>query len=291
MTTSRSWIATFFQGMLKDDDFRNPEQFKYDEDKMHMLCGQIEKCPTSGKLHWQLFIKYRSPTRLSAVKKFFGLDSIHLEPKKFGKDEDMAKYCSKSETSIPGTYFEHGSIVSQGCRTDLKKTAEEISNGRKVDDIAIEDPTLYHQYGRTLNKLEDLALRKRVRTEMTKGIWYYGPTGTGKSHKAFEGFTPTTHYVHNVNDKGWWDGYTQQDTVIINDFRGEMKFAELLNLVDKWPHSVSRRNREPMPFISKTVIITSSIHPREVYLNACSADDRFDQLLRRFEIVELKAKF
>lgn len=290
--TSRSWIATFFKNeLLNDEDFKKHEQFTFDEEKMHMLCGQIEKCPSTGRLHWQLFIKYKNPTRLSAVKKHFGIPSIHLAPKTFGKDEDMAKYCSKSETSIPGTYFEFGTLVSQGTRTDLKKTTDEILAGKKVDDIAIENPTFYHQYGRTLNKIEDLALRKRVRTEMTKGIWYYGPTGTGKSHKAFEGFTPTTHYVHNVNDKGWWDGYTQQDTVIVNDFRGEMKFAELLNLVDKYPHSVPRRNREPMPFISKTVIITSSLHPRDVYMNACSVEDRFDQLLRRFEIVELTNKF
>lgn len=291
MSTARNWIATYFKpSHLSDEDFRDIKKlWTFDGEKMHMLCGQIEQCPTSGKLHWQVFFKYKSPVRLSAVKKAMGLDSIHLEAKTYGKDEDMAAYCKKSKTAVPGTYFEYGTLVSQGTRTDLKEIANSILNGeKKVDDITKENPVLFHQYGRTLNKIEDIRMRKVFRTEMTKGIWYYGQTGVGKSHKAFEGFNPETHYVHNVNDKGWWDGYLQQETVIINDFRGELKFQDLLTLVDKWPHSVPRRGREPIPFISKTVIITSSVHPREIYVHALCDEDRFDQLARRFEITKLE---
>ena len=143
----------------------------------------------------------------------------------------------------------------------------------------------YHQYGRTLNKIEDLAMRNKYRSEMTKGIWYWGETGVGKSHKAFEGFNPKTHYVL-PNDNGWWDAYTQQDTIIINDFRGEIRYNELLNLVDKWPFNVKRRNREPIPFISKTVIITSSLKPEDVYHNR-NDEDKIEQLLRRFEVIKV----
>jgi len=151
-----------------------------------------------------------------------------------------------------------------------------------VEEICINSPSIYHQYGRTLNKLEDIALRKKFRSWMTKGIWRYGPTGTGKSHMAFEGFHPETHYVY-PNDSGWWDGYVGQETVIINEFRGEIKYSELLDLVDKWPKTVKRRNREPVPFLAKTVIINSCKSPCEVY-NNLSATDSLSQLYRRFEI-------
>lgn len=78
-----------------------------------------------------------------------------------------------------------------------------------------------------------------------------------------------------------------QETVIINEFRGGILFSELLELVDKWPKQVRRRNREPLPFISKNVIITSALHPKDVYHNI-SENDSFAQLERRFEIRRLK---
>lgn len=129
-------------------------------------------------------------------------------------------------------------------------------------------------------------MRKIFRTEQTKGIWYWGETGVGKSHKAFEGFTPDTHYVWQYEQSGWQDGYCQQETVIMNEFRGQVKYSELLELLDKWPYSVKRRHREPMPFTSKLIIITSSMHPKDIYTNI-DAKDSLKQLYRRCEIVEI----
>ena len=192
-------------------------------------------------------------------------------------------YCKKD-----GDVFEKGDPPKQGKRSDLNTIKDEIMAGKSVDSIVLEDPILYHQYGRTLNKIEDLRMRTVYRTEMTEGFWYYGPTGKGKSHIAFNGYTPETHYVL-PDDNGWWDGYVQQPTVIINDFRGSIKYSELLQMVDKWPYAVKRRNREPIPFVSKRVIITSALHPKEVYFNLCERDS-MEQLARRFRIIELANK-
>lgn len=187
-------------------------------------------------------------------------------------------YCSKD-----GQLVELGQRPAQGDRHDLKDVVNDIRTGkRKADDIAVEDPVFYHMYGRTLAKAEDILSRKRFRTDMTKGIWYWGPTGVGKSHRAFDGFDPDTHYVKPLDDQ-WWDGYTGQKVVILNDFRGQITYSELLTLVDKWPHSVKRRNREPIPFVAETVIITSALPPEDVYHNI-SARDSLDQLRRRFTI-------
>ena len=123
---------------------------------------------------------------------------------------------------------------------------------------------------------------------MTKGIWYWGDSGVGKSHKAYENFNPDTHYVY-PNDNGWWDGYKGQEIVIINEFRGGIQYSELLDLVDKWPKSVRRRGREPVPFLATTLIITSSMPPDKVY-SRLAFEDKLDQLYRRFEIVKMEQK-
>ena len=151
-----------------------------------------------------------------------------------------------------------------------------------VDEITRLDPLVFHQYGRTLQKLEDIALRSKYRTWMTTCEWIYGPTSTGKSERAFEFYHPSTHYVWKTNDK-WQDGYTGQDTVIINDFRPEIKYNELLQMIDKYPHFVPRRGREPAPFLAKHIIITSSLAPQVLYHNRCD-EDSIEQLLRQSRV-------
>lgn len=232
----------------------------------------------SGTPHLQCYVMFKSQRSEKAVRKL--LAPWHVEVAN-GSPMQNFEYCSKD-----GDFIERGDRPKgTGKRTDLIKVKNRIEEGTSVDSLCMENPMLYHQYGRTLMKLEDIVLRQKTRTWMTKGIWYWGPTGVGKSHKAFEGFSPDTHYVV-PDDNGWWDGYTGQETVINNDFRGEWAYNFCLQLTDKWPMRVKRRNREPVPFLAKTVIITSSLAPDQIFKRRFS-EDSLDQLYRRFEIIEL----
>ena len=277
----RSWLITWNNYPDLDTVL---ERIKSKKFRYCIACA--ETAPTTGTPHVHIALYFtRGRSGNSLVKQF----KCNVDCKGKGKWKDeLRDYIIKA----PGhkkhneqgeVFFEEGNKPSPGKRTDIAAACIEIENGRKVDDIAIEDPMFYHMYGRTLSKIEDIALRQRFRTEMTVGTWYYGSTGVGKSHDAFTNFTPETHYVY-PDDNGWWDGYTGQETVIINDFRGSLTYGFLLNLVDKWPVSVRRRCREPVPFLAKHVIITSSEPPWEVY-NNLSANDSLDQLHRRFNIV------
>lgn len=145
---------------------------------------------------------------------------------------------------------------------------------------------IYHQYGRTLNKLEDLKMRNISRDEITTCDWIYGETGSGKSHRVFQDYHPSTHYLWR-NDNGWWEGYTQQHYIIMNDYRGEIKYNELLQLIDKYPYFVKRRGKEPLPFTSKHIFITSSLSPEKIYHNRVE-EDKIEQLLRRINVIHLQ---
>lgn len=245
----------------------------------HIIGDEIA---ASGTPHLQGYIVFNNPrsTKIAALKKVFPKRiSIAVARK---SSEHNFIYCSKEKIK-----YEYGERPrGQGCRTDLRALANSIKNGTKVDDICLENPKLYHFYGRTLHKTEDILLRKKYRTEMTKGIYYFGKTGVGKSVKAFEGFNPETHYVW-PDDGEWWDGYQGQDTVIIDEFRGQIQYGRLLKLMDSHPTTVRRRCREPVPFISKQIIITSSMPPEEVY-NNLAENDSLEQFYRRCSIYKME---
>ena len=113
-------------------------------------------------------------------------------------------------------------------------------------------------------------------------IWYYGKTGTGKSHRALNNMTVTSHYIV-PNDNGWWDNYEGQETIVFNDFRGGLPFSDLLQLCDKYSYYVKRRNRDPYPVSSKNIIITTALPPEKVYKNL-DKEDSMSQLYRRFKV-------
>lgn len=253
----------------------------------------------SGTPHLQGYVMFANPRATGGLKKKYGA-KIHWEYR-MGTHEQARDYCKKGEQpkdewkqmgsigpnwSKNAIYEEWGKEPEQGKRNDLNELKNRILSGATtVDEIVVDDPMKFHQYGRTLNKIEDLALRKKFRTAMTQGFWYWGETGVGKSHIAFTGYNPEVDYLY-PNDNGWWDGYTGQKRVIINDFRGEIPYNMLLQLIDKWPMVVRRRGREPVPFVSEQVIITSSLPPQEVYWRR-DEQDSIAQLLRRVSVFKL----
>lgn len=252
---------------------------------LRYIVGQLEKCPTTGSLHWQFYMEFTKGVSQQFVKDTVGSIKTSLRT----CDADGAtnrRYCTKDDTSC-GRRFEWGTMGgSQGKRTDLEQVRDQILSGETTTtEILMTDPMAYHQYGRTMERLQELRNRQVFRTWFTEGIWYYGPTGTGKSRRAFEGYNPDTHYALNVYDNGWWDGYNGHEIVIIDDFRGNIPFAQLLTLADDTPGiTVRRRYGAPMPYLAKKLIITSSLHPHEVYRNL-QTNDRLEQIDRRFRII------
>ena len=253
----------------------------------YIVCGR-ENCPTTHKEHIDGYYEMKTPRKISTElnkwnKRFGkGFGKIEIAGGSAGENFDYSEKEKKE-------FYENGAPAKQGVRIDLAEAAATIERGETfIDEIALENPMLFHMYGRTLTKIEDIVMRKKNRGGkfFTKGIWYFGATGAGKSHKAFDGLKFGEYY--NVPKDGrWWDAYKQQKTVIINDFRGHIAYDDMLNMVDKWDYDVCRRGREPMPFTSELVIVTSSKTPEEVYCNR-TEEDSIEQLLRRFTVYECK---
>ena len=263
---------------------------KFIKDVKYAILGN-ETCPDTGRFHFQSYIYFHQPKRFNEVKKFFFEEYgayPHFEACK-GNTQQNVNYCSKEKCDED--IYIYGEQPEQGKRVDLNEIKDKILNGKlTTTNILEETPFIYHQYSRTLLALENLKNSRTYRLgEMTTCDWYYGKTGLGKSHKAFENFNNEDYYEYEPDDNGYWENYNGQHTVIINEFRGDITYRKLLKLIDKWPCKVKRRNLPPRPFISKHIIITSSMHPKNVF-NNLSRDDNLNQLYRRIKIFQVKNK-
>ncbi len=262
----------------------------WDEEIMTWLIYAPEVCPDTNRDHWQGFVYWKNAKSTRSCSKL--LLNVSVFPKaRHATFQHQLNYIKgpynkdgKSKPLNP-LFQQYGIMPSPGKRGDLTKLCDSILSGEKTpEDILEENPMAYHQYGRTLNATADLRGSRTTREKVTTGLWLWGETATGKSHHAWSGQSRSTVYQWH-DDKGWWDQYAGQAVVIMDDFRGEIKYNYLLQLVDKWPARVSRRGRAPAPFTSQQVIITSSKPPEWVYKRRM-AEDSLDQLYRRFTVME-----
>lgn len=249
----------------------------------------------NGNKHLQGFVSFLNPRTIKGLKRDLAWKRAHLEVAE--KPLSAIDYCKKGEQShdewqkegvkgaqygLNADVYERGAF-EQGARNDLNQAYEAIKNGESVAELTWRDPSSYTFASKTLEKLEDLRLQKRRRDFMTEGVWLFGETGVGKSEWVEKECEGCSWYCFGY-DGDWWDNYAQQDVVVIDDFRGQITYSQLLRLVDKTPFAeVRRRCRPPMPFISKRVIVTSSLPPWEVYKNL-NITDSLNQLYRRFKI-------
>lgn len=90
---------------------------------------QKEKCPKTGKEHYQGYIEFDEVRRLSECKNVFTTEkvSVHVEPRK-GTQEQAIAYCMKSETAV-GEPVKFGKPKQQGNRSDIDALWETIAQG------------------------------------------------------------------------------------------------------------------------------------------------------------------
>jgi hypothetical protein len=74
----------------------------------------------------------------------------------------------------------------------------------------------------------------------------------------------------------WFERYTDQKTILFDDFRGEIPIQQLLRLLDIYPTQVPIKGRSEWLRVDH-IYITSNFHPRELY----PGDKQLPALMRR----------
>lgn len=243
-----------------------------------------EKCPDTGRHHFQGYTRLSCGQSLLAFKKSLIaacplLDSIHIEVSG-GSEESNIAYCSKLASHIAGPWT-LGETVKVGKRSDLKLALSVVKSGGGVVDVFDSGVASYQAI-----RLSELYLkfceRPRLPSDPLEVRWYYGSTGSGKTRSAIEEFPKA--WV-SAGDLRWWDGYDAHKEIVIDDFRKRYcPFDYLLRILDRYPVRVETKGGSRQ-LRAEVIVITCPWAPDVLYNNRQS--DSVGQLLRRIHVQRL----
>jgi hypothetical protein len=293
-TVSKSWFCVF----------DNPQKYGYDGTPQEIVDELIEtwvkdnpqrSCAVSycisadGLPHVHAVFEDTTALRFSKIKKLY--PSMHIEPTK-GNKKDAEDYINKR-----GKFKEHGEMViyinqhgeikgANGQRNDLEVIEELIKQGltpNQIFDLSIQ----YRKYARIV---KDAYYRKRYLETPTirpLTVFYHtGEAGSGKSYTRIE--LAEEHGEENIYtvsqfDSGYMDKYSGEPVLFIDELRGQIRYSQLLVLLDPQKHDIHARYGNICGLWNE-VHITSVFPPERLYrdmINANTDVDTFEQLRRR----------
>jgi len=222
-----------------------------------------------GTPHLQGFVYYSNPQRASTVRAAI---PGHITVAN-GTVEQNVVYCTKDGDS---TTFGTQPLSQAGKgRASKQLWAEVVALAEAGDEATLkaEHPGIYFRCLKTIRthrtyRVEDLP-------SGTRHLWYFGATGTGKSHRARQ---HTPFYLKNINK--WWDGYQDQDYVIIEEWSPEADrtVQALKKWADKYSFNAEIKGGQ-ITIRPKVIIVTSNYSMRECF----PRDQDYEPMKRRFK--------
>lgn len=264
--TSRHYCITFWS-----------EPKPLNEEKIRFACYGEEICPDSGKTHWQSYVEFYSPMRISGVKKLFNDNGIHCEIRKGTRDQ-AREYCQKDNK-----FVEFGTWISgQGHRTDLQSVTDSMKSGVKLNEIILHETEIYCKYRNGLKDLNAELIRTRTKDfRQVEVILLTGPTGCGKTREAIE--STDDYYKIEGENLEWFQDYNEEKTLIIDEYNNDVSVTKMLNLLDGYQLRLNVKGSHTYANWSK-VFITTNLKIDELHAKAKEAHR--NALFRRITVIK-----
>lgn len=258
MSRIRNWCITLRETVDQDlvywNDICTNDNIKY------MVIGAKEKEDSDINVHRHMYLELKNPRVLTCIKKYIGDQKAHLEPR-HGSCTEAKDYAIKE-----GLFFEYGSIGNkQGNRTDLHNMVKEIAEGKKTLGQLVQEEGNAVKYINCITKAVNVVKYENSVGKFRKirVIVLTGESGSGKSKRAFEWFPNAYSLPRPTGGNIWWDNYTGQDTILIEDFDGGVMTFDYWKIIcDGYPMQVPVKGGFAAANWT-TVVITTVEKPNE----------------------------
>lgn len=222
--------------------------------------------------HYQIFIQMKVRTTHLRMSRLFPRAHCEVMFKKSSPSK-CRDYCTKEEGRLAGP-FEHGVIdeTVQGQRTDLDEVYKMCQEAQALTSISETHCSSWFKYQRSIITTRNMYIPVRnFKTQVTV-IWGY--PGVGKTFWAMNSF-PKPYKMNDYGDQLFMADYEPMvhETVVFDDFHGNMKFSLLKQLCDEYQETVQTKGGF-VPFRAKHIVFTSQTKPESWY--KCFADPNTD---------------
>lgn len=223
----------------------NPTYMQY------MVFGYEES--NTGYKHYQGYLELKQELTYAQLYDIIG-GKCHFAQRR-GTKVQAINYCMKD-----GNFIQYGELTEQGQRTDLENRRLDIENGKSMKEIAKEDFGQWCRNYKAFALYASMVEKHEARECEIEVI--YGKPGTGKSTLAMTRYPMA--YRKSL-DHVYWDGYQNQNEIIIDEFRkGMMPANVLLSLVSPAPYQLNIKGSTVWCKATKIVIV-SNYHPKDWY--------------------------
>lgn len=176
---------------------------------------------------------------------------------------------------------EFGEAPQQG-RDDLTGIVDEMKCGAmSLDDVIWMHPELYQRNSRALTALWAIVNKRKAKDFRRVEVHIlWGEAGAGKTRQVHEQHGDDLYTVEFDDHKLWWDGYNGESAILMDDFYGQVKYAELLRLWDGYSKRLNVKGSHTYAHWTQ-IWVTSNRCPCKWYTNLPGGRAWDNQAFRR----------
>ncbi len=259
------FVFTLFTTMTPTEFVK---QIRSKKNITYLICQQ-EESPTTKRKHLQGYLESkRSYGKYKALATYLNYTTIHLEERK-GSQKQAIDYCNKSETqTLSAQSIGIPIIIKQGQK--FNKVWADIQESRTQYDICDRNAGMYMRYSTGIEKMRMIHLKRFNRTKAPDVIVIIGKAGIGKTRYIYdvEEFLNIYRLPNGNNGNLWFDGYDpiEQKVLLIDDFKGWIKYQKMLQIIDRYSINVEVKGGM-VPLMVEKIYITSNFEIDDWYVN------------------------
>jgi len=236
-----------------------------------------DEIATTGTPHCHIFLYRNSPLRVRTIKEFFPL--AHIE-KAYGTIDENLDYLTKSgarwntskksETTVPGSYFEYGERPTEekANAPQLYEVLENLKNSKSVISIIEANPRFSFNV-RELELLKtaiDTEYKYKIFREVSTSYFYGNNTSriTDDVYKSYSATNICRIATYSKNKPLYFDAYRGESILLFDNFEGQIPVQELITYMEHFPLYMRARYQDRIALYTHLILI-STIPPESQY--------------------------